>query len=236
MISINRLIGRRSKLTLRKWLMDSGAFTTLATHGRYLDEPEVYANRIWEWRNVGELLAAVSQDFMCEPFMLEKTGGTVALHQQWAVERYDRILAELRRLEGRYATWRQRAPHLMPVLQGYEPEDYVAHIRAYGDRLTPGMWVGVGSVCKRNASPQSVLAVLRAIHAERPDLKLHGFGLKITALRVKEIRDLLHTSDSMAWSYNARMRGGDANSWREAAAYVAKIDEILAEIEGTLAA
>ena len=33
--------------------------------------------------------------------------------------------------------------HLMPVLQGYLPSEYIC------DRLKEGMWVGIGSVCKR---------------------------------------------------------------------------------------
>jgi hypothetical protein len=110
------------------------------------------------------------------------------------------------------------------VLQGYQPNDYVQHIRQYGDRLTPGMWVGVGSVCKRNGDPAAIEDVLLAIKAERPDLKLHLFGLKTTALKSKAIRDMTHTADSMAWSYAARMEGRDANSWREAVAFGEKIE------------
>ncbi len=86
----------------------------------------------------------------------------------------------------------------MPVLQGYEPEEYVDCIRQYGDRLLPGMWVGVGSVCKRNGNPRAILLVLEAIKAERPDLKLHGFGLKKEALGVPEIQELLFSADSAA--------------------------------------
>ncbi len=86
----------------------------------------------------------------------------------------------------------------MPVLQGYEPEEYVDCIRQYGDRLLPGMWVGVGSVCKRNGNQSAILLVLEAIQTERPDLKLHGFGLKKEALGVPEIQELLFSADSAA--------------------------------------
>lgn len=112
----------------------------------------------------------------------------------------------------------------MPVLQGYAPEDYVRHIRMCGDRLKPGAWVGVGSVCKRNASPRAVEAVLIAIKRERPDLRLHGFGLKQTALADDTVRTLLETADSMAWSFAARRAGRNSNDWREARAFVAQID------------
>jgi hypothetical protein len=104
----------------------------------------------------------------------------------------------------------------MPVLQGYDPEEYVDHIRQYGKRLKPGAWVGVGSICKRNGSPCLVLDVLVAIKMERPDLKLHGFGLKTTALANGSIRACLETADSMAWSLASRRAGRNANDWREA--------------------
>jgi hypothetical protein len=229
MVSVNRLAARRTRPQLRKWIMDSGAFTTLFLNGRYLDSPEAYAARVWHHRNDGELLAAVTQDFMCETHMLAKTGLTIAEHQRLTIERYDRILAELRRLENHYAPWQQRAPLLMPVLQGYTPEEYVSHVRDYGGRLTPGMWVGVGSVCKRNSQPEQVLAILSAIHAERPDLLLHGFGLKITALEFPGVAEELFSSDSMAWSLAARLAGRSANDWREAAAYVERVRGALAD-------
>jgi hypothetical protein len=48
----------------------------------------------------------------------------------------------------------------MPVLQGWCAGDYLDHLEAYSDRLQPGAWVGVGSVCKRNVSPASIFKVL----------------------------------------------------------------------------
>jgi hypothetical protein len=90
--------------------------------------------------------------------------------------------------------------------------------------LRPGAWVGVGSVCKRNRKPAEVEAVLRTIKLARPDLQLHGFGVKLTALRSPAVRALLHSADSMAWSFAARARGGDPNDWREAQAWADRID------------
>lgn len=189
------------------WIMDSGAFSTIATHGGYPEPVEIYAAQIQRWKKNGNLLAAVSQDYMCEPAMLRKTGLTVMDHQRLTVERYDALL----RCE--------TGCYILPVLQGYDPEEYVNHIKQYGDRLKPGMWVGVGSICKRNNSPCLILDVLIAIKTVRPDLRLHGFGLKTTALANGTIRALLETADSMAWSFAARRKGTGANDWRNAAAF-----------------
>jgi hypothetical protein len=68
-------------------------------------------------------------------------------------------------------------------------------------------------------SEPAVGAVLRAIKQVRPDLRLHGFGVKTTALRDRSVRDMLVSSDSMAWSFAARRGGRDANDWREALAF-----------------
>ena len=149
------------------------------------------------------MLAAVSQDYMCENWILEKTGLTVADHQRLTIERYDAIQSKT-------------TMYIMPVLQGFDPQDYVTHLKAYGDRLKQGMWVGVGSVCKRNGDPQAILKVLRAIKEVRPDLRLHGFGLKVTSLLDPRIHELLHTADSMAWSFAARSRNRNPNDYQEA--------------------
>lgn len=190
---------------MRDWILDSGAFTELLLHGRYRDEPGVYVEQVRRWAGCGNLLAAVSQDFMCEPVMLARTGLDVAEHQRLTIERYDAIRDGV-----------GGAACVMPVLQGYQPREYVAHVRQYGGRLAPGAWVGVGSVCKRNADIDAIERVLVAIREDRPDLRLHGFGVKITALRSSIVRECLHTADSMAWSLAARRAGRNANDWREA--------------------
>lgn len=214
MVSVNRLRGRKSHFMVGDWMMDSGAFTEISTHGCYRSSVADYASEIKRWASCGNLLAAVAQDWMCEPFIVAKTGLSVAVHQQLTIDRYDDLL--------RYDVG---GVYIMPVLQGYAPQDYADHIRAYGDHLGYGAWVGVGSVCKRNASPASIEAVLLAIHTVRPDLRLHGFGLKTTALRSSLVYDLLDTADSMAWSFHARKNGRNANDWREAARWARAIQD-----------
>jgi hypothetical protein len=201
MVSIARLWGRRSAFPGRRILIDSGAFSELLLHGRHTRSVTEYAaalRLIRGWLGT-RLLAAVAQDYMCEPAMLARTGMTIADHQRLTIERYDALLAA------------DPGVRIMPVLQGYAPADYVTHLRGYGARLRPRMWVGVGSVCKRNGKPAAIEAVLAAIKRERPDLRLHGFGVKKTALGSGMVRDLLFSADSMAWSFAGRYTGRGAN-------------------------
>lgn len=148
-ISAHALKRRKSGFPAHEWVLDSGAFRTIELHGGYPDPVETYAALIRRFAGNSKLLAAVAQDYMCEPFMLAKTGMTIRDHQRLTIERYDALL--------RCDT---AGVCIMPVLQGYAPETYAEHARAYGVRLAPGMWVGVGSVCKRNADPAAIEAVL----------------------------------------------------------------------------
>lgn len=213
-ISVNRLRNRKTSFKVGDWIMDSGAFTTIATHGGYPLPVQAYADEIQAIagrQEHGNLLAVVAQDYMCEAWMLAKTGLTVADHQRLTIERYDALLAC------------GVGVYIMPVLQGYTPESYVDHLRQYGARLADGAWVGVGSICKRNGNPAAIWRVLSAVKTERPDLRLHGFGLKQTALQSWVIRDLLDSADSMAWSFAARKLGRNANDYREALAFTDRI-------------
>lgn len=211
-ISVNRLRPRKGPFQVQDWIMDSGAFTEISTHGRYRHDVAEYASEIRRWAGNGNLLAAVAQDWMCEPFIVEKTGLSVGLHQTLTVDRYD----ALRETD-------TAGVYVMPVLQGYAREDYLRHLDLYGSRLGTNAWVGVGSICKRNGKPQDVEQVLTAIKAARPDLRLHGFGLKTTALSYAPVRAALHTADSMAWSFHARINGRNGNDWREAKTWLDRI-------------
>ena len=186
--------------------MDSGAFTEVARHGGYRRPVEWYFQEIVRWAKCGNLLAAVSQDWMCEGFVLKRTGLSIKEHQRLTVERYD-ALAHLALCAA--------SPPIMPVLQGFSVSDYLVHVDQYGSRLAPGSWVGVGSVCRRNGAPEQVKDILRAVKNKRSDLHLHGFGLKQTALESSDVRDLLYSCDSMAWSYPRRFSRRPGESVRK---------------------
>src|SRR6188472_1632953 len=80
-ISVNRLHERKKPLGAGEWIMDSGAFTELSMHGKYRSSVAEYADAARRWAQDLSLTAVVSQDYMCEPFILEKTGLTVDQHQ-----------------------------------------------------------------------------------------------------------------------------------------------------------
>jgi len=201
MVSIQRLRDRVSDIDVGEWILDSGAFSQVAGEAGFYESPAEYAIEVARWSRCGDLKAAATQDYMCEPHILDRLRRNAKEQQERTVERYREIKSHLERLDSDV--------HLMPVLQGWEARHYKRHLKMYD--LPEGCWTGVGSVCKRNASPADVERVLSAVKDLRPDLHLHGFGIKRTALTRSAIRDLLYSADSMAWSFAARKNGGDAN-------------------------
>lgn len=174
-----------------RWALDSGGFTELSLFGRWETHPMTYATeaRIW-MRGVGNMDFAAVQDWMCEPVMLEKTRLTVREHQRQTVESY-RLLSRL----SPDVPW-------LPVLQGWRIADYLDHVRQYreaGIDLAALPRVGIGSVCRRQATGEAE-EVIRELAGM--GIRLHGFGFKLQGLR--RVGHLLASSDSMAWSLDAR--------------------------------
>ena len=105
----------------------------------------------------------------------------------------------------------------MPVLQGWEPGDYVRHRLMYeqaGVSLADYPVVGIGSVCRRSST--AAIRVVVSVIGEM-NLSTHWFGVKLTGIRVAQLRqgvtpgrggDLIPAGaaslDSAAWSYDAR--------------------------------
>lgn len=185
----------RERVTLPRaacpWALDSGGFTELSLYGRWETSPAAYADAValYEWE-IGNLQWAAAQDWMCEPFMLAKTGLTVHEHQERTVAN----LLELRSLTPRLP-W-------VPVLQGWSLTDYVRCVELYdraGVDLRAEPLVGLGSVCRRQATGEigAIASSLAAL-----GLCLHGFGVKTAGLA--RYAEHLASADSMAWSYDAR--------------------------------
>ena len=127
---------------------------------------------------------------MTEAQVLARTGGTVRDHQQRTVANYLRL--------------RDMAPELpiIPVLQGQSISDYQRCAHSYerhGVDLAALPLVGVGSVCRRQHTPE-VEQILRALAAR--GYRLHAFGAKVLGLG--RFADAIASSDSAAWSFRGR--------------------------------
>jgi hypothetical protein len=193
MVSHGRLRSRRTlPRATAPWVCDSRGFTELSQHGRWTIGARGYAAALGRYANeVGQLQWASPQDWMCEPHILAKTGLSVAEHQQLTVESV-LLLRELTDV------------HVIPVLQGWTLGDYLACVdlyAAHGIDLRTEPVVGLGSVCRRQASGE-IATIVSAISAM--GIRLHGFGVKTQAM--DSYGPLLTSADSFAWSYGMRRR------------------------------
>jgi hypothetical protein len=174
-----------------RWALDSGGFTALTLDGRYLMTAGQYAEAVTGYaERIGGLDFAAPMDWMCEPFMIERTGLSITEHQHRTVANYLEL--------------RQIAPGLplIPVLQGWQLPDYLACADLYqsaGVTLAGMPRVGIGSVCRRQSTGQ-IAEIVSALAAR--GLRLHGFGVKTGGLHLYGHQ--LASADSMAWSYSAR--------------------------------
>jgi hypothetical protein len=191
-VSRRRLAERRTLPCAQgPWALDSGAFTELRLYGRFTVSPQQYVAEIVRYAaEIGQLAWAAPQDWMCEPFMLAQTQQSVSVHQARTITNFLDL--------------RSQTPLVIPVIQGWTPDEYLEHVEQYahaGVDLRREPVVGVGSVCRRQdmATGARIVEALWAL-----GLRLHGFGVKLTGLA--RFAHLLTSADSMAWSYDARRR------------------------------
>lgn len=178
---------------LAPWALDSGGFSELSLYGEWQTTPKEYVKAVKRYHDaIGLLQFASIQDWMCEDFMLKKTGKTMLDHQTLTIDSF----LELSCL----------APGLpwLPVIQGFALADYARHVQMYmarGIDLSTFDRVGIGSVCRREGTKEAE-SIIRLLTRDYK-LKLHGFGFKLNGL--KAVGHLLASADSMAWSINARL-------------------------------
>ena len=185
-----RTLTRVAKRTpaITTWALDSGGFTELSIHGKWTITPEEYAEELKDYATIGGLEWAAPQDWMCEPWIIEKTGLSIVEHQNRTVENY----LNLKKLGAK----------VIPVLQGWELDDYEKCAKLYeenGVKLKECHTVGLGSVCRRQATDE--IGQL-ALWGHERGYNLHGFGVKSAGL--KKYAQFLSSADSLAWSFTGR--------------------------------
>jgi hypothetical protein len=191
-VSHRRLMKRRTlPQASAPWALDSGGFTELSMYGDWLTTPAVYVRAVQRYRDqIGRMEWAAPQDWMCEPWIVAKTGLSVAEHQRRTVDNY--------------LTLRYLDPTLpfVAVLQGWTLTDYLNHVDAYtrvGINLSAHELVGIGSVCRRQSSAE-IAGIISRLYGE--GISLHGFGVKGDGIR--RYGWALTSADSMAWSSAGR--------------------------------
>lgn len=201
-ISVPFFVSRRT-LPKKPWkanvlcnfAIDSGGFSELNLYGKWKTEPNKYIEEINIWNSTGKLDFAATQDWMCEPYILKKTGLSVVEHQRRTIDSYAHLLSKSPSIN-----W-------LPVIQGFTLEEYISHIKMYEIFGLPinNLYVGVGSVCRRQSirgkdGIDGIIPLFKTL--KDMGCKIHAFGLKKSGIPL--LNNYVYSADSLAWSYQAR--------------------------------
>jgi len=193
-LSFRQLKKRKKHLRARgNWALDSGAFSEIQEFGKWKTSPEEYACKVQMFfEEIGNLEWASIQDWVCTPLALKKTGLSIKEHQKRTIENYCKLTNLTRKI------------HWIPILQGWDFESYLNHIRMYeaiGIQLNKKKVVGVGSLAVRQRS--NLLPQLLSFLSQR-SIAVHAFGLSLAGLLSSH--RFIVSADSMVWSYIARWK------------------------------
>lgn len=202
--------------------VDCGGFYSSLVSGMYLTPDQDYLEYIQ--RHQPALWAL--RDYPCEPQLLGKWGRTVAENIRRTVEHHLALLeaAQAYDIKGQ----------AVPVVQGWRVADYLDCLDEFRDQGLIKDYMAIGSVCRRGQVGQirKIVATVRRYLPAR--VRLHGFGIKLSALKERSVWEALHSVDSGAWDYEARWRKhrGELSvpdaSYIVAKEYLRKIDNLQA--------
>lgn len=201
---------KKRKWIWDRWMLDSGGFMVAMKYGQYPWSPDDYLELVETMKPT----LAVSMDYPCEaditPFLLMNTKARIeatAIYANYLCKKSDRIF---------------------PVLQGQTIEEY-----EYSWKLTKSInpkIVGIGSICKRQSSHQINILCRDLFFLLPRHIWIHGFGVKIKALRYSWPRILFNSIDTNAWEFHLRGRKRnkenrikEPKAWME---YASKCDEL----------
>jgi hypothetical protein len=158
-------------------------------------------------------------DFACEPNLHhssvdERMLHTAAMHKT-ALRVYD---------TGRWSF------DFVPVLQGYEPDDYRRCADLFRDYGIDADYMALGTVCKRQR-PDKVHEALRVAERSFPDAEWHMFGLTLDAWRDRRLWGRFRSADTAAWNWGCSTT---AEKMEKAVSYQEKVNAIRSEIEGQM--
>jgi hypothetical protein len=138
-VSHRRLMNRKAlPRAIGPWALDSGAFSEIDLYGRWKTTPAQYAaavNRYYD--EIGNLEWCSPMDWVCEPWMLAKTGKSVDEHLRRTV---DSVL-ELRTLGVK--------AQVIPVVQGWTRPHFPCQVLLFSSAAAVGAWERGGAASSR---------------------------------------------------------------------------------------
>jgi len=191
------LINHQSKMSLsfkrREFhdsvFVDCGGFSSSLIRGGYRTSDEDYLSYV---QRIGADLFSL-RDYPCEPTILQKWGRTAVEHIEMTVDHHISLLERCNDLKA----------EPVGVLQGWSIKDYLYCLDRFREQGLILKRMAIGSICRRGS--QSVTRkIVYTLSRELNNVKLHGFGISLNALRYKDVWDSLYSADSGAWDFASR--------------------------------
>lgn len=174
-----------------KLFVDSGGFSFFYKLKEYPDSHLEYLHFVY--RVKADHFA--NRDYPCEPEIQKKWGVSVRENQLRTIENQIKLM-EL--IEDYYPSLKKR---FVAVLQGWTIDEYLwmlDYMREHG-LLTE--LIGLGTMCRRGQDEQIRRCILTIRENLHKRYKLHGFGIKFSVLKYKDVWGALYSADSLAYRY-----------------------------------
>lgn len=174
--------------------LDSGAFGCAFYDGGFTYSIEEYADLVW--RVKPELWATM--DYPCEPNIMPNMS-------VW--ERIESTISNTLALK-------KRCPYMgfVPIIQGWEVEDYLACAEKLAEAGLIKPIMGIGSICRRGKQ-EPIVKIVRTLYSKLLGVKFHAFGVKVNTLKYNngEVLNYLDSIDTAAWQFNEK---DELGGWR----------------------
>lgn len=186
--------------------LDSGGApdTMKAWGGEYPTSDEEYLDYVEKYEP--EYFAL--RDYPCEKKLLREIDRTVEKNLEMTIDRHINLMDLL--------DDRDIKSEPVSVIQGKDTSDYLKCIEMFEDHNLITPYIGIGTLCGRSAN-EVIKKVVKTVREQLPNKKIHGFGIKKSALKIGEIFRKLDSADSQAYEYNeqhsSRISGNKKKSW-----------------------
>ena len=172
--------------------VDAGGYGILTKLKDYPFSPNTY------FRDLRILKPAYwgSMDYPCHPPFLKRLGRTVT----------EQIIATLNNqiLLMEHDQFDQVPGQFIPVIQGWEMDDYLYCIDAMRDNGLLTDYMAIGSLKrprKGNNGPNQTKQLILQIAKELPGTRLHIFGITLLILEDPMVAPAIYSGDSASWSF-----------------------------------
>lgn len=193
--------------------IDSGGFqATSSWDMEFPYEPK----ELFDWAESIDADLVACPDFACEP-ELHETSVMDRIHR--TVEEHALAYAQYK--DGDYTF------ELVPVLQGYEPEQYRRCIELYEREGFIEDYMAIGTVCKRD-SVDSIHRVLETLERHLPDTEWHMFGMTLNAWKDRRLWGRFKSADTAAWNWGGQTQAHKVELLKE---YSRKVNQIREQMQ-----